>query len=973
MDSGPALHVCLLGELELVYQDARLREINTPRLQSLLAFLVLHHSQRFGRARLAAMYWPDSPENQARTNLRNLLHQLRRALPDADRFLFDDQKLIAWRAEAAFSLDVLQFEQAAARAKAAQQAGEIEAARLAWSEAAGLYQSDLLPGCYDDWILPERERLRQIFLEVLHCQAGDQQEQGEFAAAIQTTQRILREDPLREDTYRNLMNLHALSGDRAGVYRVYQTCVSALKTGLGVLPSALTRETYKALVKAPPEEPAPAAPKPPRTESEPPQRHNLPVELTAFIGRRRELGELQKTLERARLLTLTGPAGVGKTRLALHFAWQMQGANQEPGDLLYFPHGVWWIGLAPLSDPDQLLQAASWALGLQDQPAQNAVQALEVHLRTRGLLLVLDNCEHLLRDSSSLVYRLLTACSQLRVLATSREPLGVPGEVTWMVPNLSLPEPVQNSSELSVRQMIGEAEAVQLFVEHAKAVLPTFQLTEQNASSIAQICRRLDGIPLAIELAAARVRMMTVEQVAARLDDALRLLQRSWKGELAHHQTLRAAIDWSYQLLAPAERQFLCRLAVFAGSFTLEALEDIQGGQSPESSWDILEILTRLVDKSLVVPRLEEHSGARYQLLEIVRQYAQEKLAALPDLSNAQERYRQWYYRLADQARAEAAGPQQGVWVQRLRAEQENLRAALELTLQADDSEAGLDFVLALFWFWSYNGAFDEARAAFQAALNGAAAGLPSLKRAEALYTLGKIVRRQGDLDRALCYYQESLELYRRWEARPAIADVLASLSVVHTIRADYAAAVDLIARCLEIARELQDRQRISMALNISGELARLQGAYSQARALFEECLALGFAASRPFVLHNLAHVVSRLGQHHEAAVLFLESMQLWQERGNQIGWVEALAGLAGILAAQGRFDPAARLLGAVDAALPTGSSVLDSADQQALGKTREIVRLGMDKEAFENAYQAGRSLPLEDAAAFAKRTCTQD
>jgi predicted ATPase/class 3 adenylate cyclase len=414
--------------------------------------------------------------------------------------------------------------------------------------------------------------------------------------------------------------------------------------------------------------------------------NNLPVQLTSFIGLEGEIDEVKQLLATTRLLTMTGAGGCGKTRLALQVAAVV---------LEDFAEGVWLVELATLSDPTLLFQAVASALNIREQPGRSLQATIIDYLSPKQLLLVLDNCEHLVAACARLAETLLRACPHLRILATSREALGIAGETIRPVPSLSVPDPRRQPTVETLRR----SEATRLFIERAIAGLPTFSPTTRNAEPITQVCQRLDGIPLAIELAAARVKVLSVEQIASRLDDRFRLLTGGSRTGLPRHQTLRATMDWSYELLSEAERVLLRRLAVFAGGFTLETAEAVCTGMDAETS-AVLDLLTHLVDKSLVI--MEERGGtSRYRLLDTVRQYGRNKLLESGEDPRVRRRHRDWYLQLAEAAEPELHGPDQRLWLDRMEMEHDNLRTALDWSkVDEDGSEAGLRLAGALWWFW---------------------------------------------------------------------------------------------------------------------------------------------------------------------------------------------------------------------------------------------------------------------------------
>ena len=426
--------------------------------------------------------------------------------------------------------------------------------------------------------------------------------------------------------------------------------------------------------------------------------NNLPLQLTSFIGREREIDEVKHLLTTTRLLTLTGAGGCGKTRLAL------QVAADAPG---VYPDGVWLGELAALSDPALVPHAVASAVGAREIPGSTVTESLVGYLRTRTLLLVLDNCEHVVGAAAELVDALLRSCPGVRILATSREPLGSAGETTWRVPSLAVP-PHSAVGELDLEHLT-QYETVQLFIDRALAALPGFVVTSQNAAALAEICRRLDGIPLAIELAAARVRAFSVDQIAARLDDRFRLLTAGQRTAMPRQQTLRATVDWSYMLLSDPERALLRRLSVFAGGWAFEAAEAVAAGDGIHT-YAVLDLLPQLVDKSLVIAE-EQRGAVRYRLLETIRQYARDRLQEAGEAERTRDRHLTYFLQLAEEAEPKLRGSEDRLFLVRLEEEHANLRLALEWGLTPSArGDAALRLSGALTWFWWLRSYHDEGR-----------------------------------------------------------------------------------------------------------------------------------------------------------------------------------------------------------------------------------------------------------------------
>lgn len=547
--------------------------------------------------------------------------------------------------------------------------------------------------------------------------------------------------------------------------------------------------------------------------------NNLPRLPSLFIGREQELAAVQQFLAATPLLTLTGTGGAGKTRLAIQAAAVL---------LPQFSDGVWLVELAPVSDPALVPQAVASALGVQEGPGRGLLAAVVEYLRPRELLLIFDNCEHLLGASAQLADTILRSSPRVRILATSREGLGVAGEMTYRVPSLSLPEP----ERIPPADEMQRYEAIRLFVERARYGQPAFGLTAQNAAAVLQICQRLDGIPLAIELAAARIRAFSPDQLARRLDDRFHLLAGASRTALPRHQTLRATMDWSWDLLADPERALLRRLAVFNGGFMLEAAEAVCAGDGIEAG-DVPGLLSRLVDKSLVVA--DEHGGdLRYRLLDTVRQYTRDRLLETAEADRIRSNHVAFFLALAEDAEPRLGGSAQVEWFARLGEEHDNLRAALEWAAASRDTEAALRIASALWWFWYVRGYFTEGLRWFEAAL---AADAPAALRCRALSRAAVLAWRLGDIGRGAALAQEAYALCTGVADKRGMALSLISLAAVHL--GDPEAGEPLCAESLALFREAGDRWGMGLALVIWGVLTLNRGDYAGATRLFEERLAL--------------------------------------------------------------------------------------------------------------------------------------
>jgi predicted ATPase len=559
----------------------------------------------------------------------------------------------------------------------------------------------------------------------------------------------------------------------------------------------------------------------------------LPLPLTSFVGREQEVAELR------RLLTLTGPGGVGKTRLALELATSV-------GDA--FADGVVLVELGALVDPELVPETVASAVGLAEQARRPLTTALLEFLRDRELLLILDNCEHLVQACAELAAALLGAAPGLRVLATSREPLAVVGETAWPVPSLSLPE----GGAIGCADAIRRSDAVRLFIARARAVQADFRLDDRAAPFVAAICRRLDGLPLAIELAAARMRVLSVEDIAARLDDRFRLLTTGSRVAPPRQQTLRATVQWSYDLLSPPERTLLERLSVFAGSWTLEAAEAVCAGDGIGAE-QVLDVLGQLVDKSLVLPLPSEAGPRRYRLQDSVRLFAQERLADRGELADMARRHARFFLELAEDAAAELVGPAEPELLARLEAEHDNLRAALRhlLATGSDQDAQRLGGALGLFWFLSSS--LSEGRAWLEEVLALPEADGPTPARARCLFAAANIAMAQGDCADAMPRATESLRLWRTLRDERQAAASLTLVGQLTRMLGDYPGAEAVLRDAVRAAHATGNVTYEALALIALADMATWQGKPGAALRLAEEGLARATDTGRArMIVHAL-------------------------------------------------------------------------------------------------------------------------
>jgi predicted ATPase/DNA-binding SARP family transcriptional activator len=720
------LCIQLLGAFA-VHVDGSVVEAGHWRLRkakALVAMLALAPGQRRHREQVMDRLWPDLGPDAAARNLHQTLYVARRTLVGlglkADGLLQIHDGHIVLDDAGPVDVDVLQFERSAADALKTADEASLRA-------AADRYNGDLLPDLPDaDWLTSRRDELRETHRQILVKLAVTVRDHAPDEAMVILT-RALESDPLHEGAVRAQMHVLAQTGRRSEALARYERLVDDLLDAYGTDPDVQTAALFRELLTGAPAEERTHRP----ATDQHRERGFLPDPLTSFIGRERELVDVERLIGRARLLTLTGAGGVGKTRLALAAAQKVRP---------HYPDGVWFVDLAAVAESISVADAVAEALGLDSDGAPSRGQALVGQLKRRTLLIVLDNCEHLLAACAHLVATLLTGCPDVHVLATSREPLHAQGEYTFRVPSLGLPSP-SRAGEHDVAQL-GQMPAVQLFVERAAQVRPGFALDADNAQGVVDLCRRLDGMPLALELAAARTAVLEPAEIVQRLGDALSVLGGGPNG-MTRQRTLRGTLEWSHDLLAEPEQVLLRRLAVFSGGFTLGAVEAICA-DPPLRQTELLDLLAKLVDKSLVVTE-RTHDGTRYRQLETVRQFGTENLDRAGETLQVRAAHCAHYVAFAvahDPERATGVVLEQPKLLDR---EHDNLRASLRWAC-AHEPETALRLAAGLWRFWFLRGHSVEGARWVERAL--AVAPEPTRPRAAALIGLTGLDSRQGRSDR---------------------------------------------------------------------------------------------------------------------------------------------------------------------------------------------------------------------------------
>ena len=941
------LEVRLLGMFDVKYKKKTVSVSSRPA-QSLLAYLILNAGILHRREKLAGMLWPDSLEETARDNLRHALWRVRKALDSAasTRFLHADDLGIKFKTSADYWLDTAELEKVSEKASADE-----------LIVVLSNYEGELLPGFYDEWVVVEREHLYSIFEHYMARLMTLLQDENRWLDILDWGERWIKLGQKPEPAYRALMVAHAAKGDMSKVGATYERCVKSLRQ-YGMEPSEKTKELYKGLKsgkETPKDVSVTIKPFAKETSS------NIPVPLTSFVGREKELKDIARLLSSSRLLTLTGPGGVGKTRLAIQTAHD---------SIKKFKDGVFWVGLVGLSDANLIPQVIAQSLNIREVSQEPLIETLKKHLKSKDLLLILDNCEHLIRACAQYAEQLLAACPKLKVLATSIEALGLFNENTWQVPSLPLPEIPES---LSLKEL-QEFASIELFDERASNAKSGFALDEKNASSVAQVCRRLDGIPLAIELAAARIKVLSVDEIAARLDDRFSLLTAGSRTAIPRHQTLRATIDWSYDLLTEPERVLLRRLSVFAGVFTLEAAEEVCSQEMKRS--DILDLLGRLADKSLViVEAASEFSGTRYRLLETIRQYSLEKLVETGEASLIRDQHLDFYLSIAEKSEPHM-GHETGIWINRLDKDLDNIRAAMEWSTNSGKAAVALRMAGSLVYFWFYwfahGNLLSEWQHRIELALSRPEGMQRTLARAKALNALGFLY--WADMyptDRRL-ELEEALSIGRQLGDPWNTATALRYLGLLASMQGNYVEARSFLEQSLEIWRSmgLEGRSGVSWTLTFLGDVALNQNESTEARSIFEAAVAI----LREIGDKNLlAYPVRRLGllawreKDFARAIAFCkESLSLNRELGDPRGVLACLAGFADIAVVQGKFARAAQLMAAVETQLAAMGMQLLPVDKKEYERNLAQLRAQFEQRTLSKSWAKGKEMSLEQAIAFA-------
>jgi predicted ATPase/DNA-binding SARP family transcriptional activator len=937
----------VLGPLELQVAGQSV-PVGGPKQRTLLALLLLRPNQVFPRDELVEELWAGKPPSTAVNALQGYVSDLRQAFSTVEVPGFGPERLVT-RAPGYLlqlepgELDLEVFERLLSEATRAVKDRRPAAAAAKLREALDIWRGSPLAEFSSEFLHAERSRLEELRLTALEDRIDAELALGRHTELVGEITGLVAEHPLRERLRGQLMVALYHAGRQADALDVYWSTRTTLVDELGIEPSVTLQRLHQAILRQDPSlEPALA---PPQAAA---RRIDVPAPTVPLVGRESELADSRRILgaDDVRLLTLTGPGGVGKTRLSIEIARTL--AED-------FDDGAAFVALDSLREADLVIPTIGRALGLAKPGDVDALDELDDYLRDRNLLLALDNLEQLL-DAAPALGRLLAGAPRLKLLVTSRAPLRLAGEHEFRLAPLPVPaESLRSPSALL------EIPSVALFVQRAQAANRDFSLTNGNAAAVAEICSRLEGLPLSLELAAARVKLLTPESLLERLSDRLAVLTAGPRDAPARHEALTATIEWSYELLDREHQQLFDRLAVFAGGFTLEAAEAVCG-DTP----DILDGVGALVDDSLLLPAAADE---RFRMLDTIREYAVRRLEEGGAADDARRAHFDYFLGVAETADDELTGPDQRTWLRRLESEHNNLRAAYAYASTLPEGNDAIRLASALRRFWRLHGHLADGRRMLEAALAREASVSPEL-RAKALNGLGTLVGEQGDLSAAQTAFEESLSLARSVDAPDAMSSALANLGNIDLFEGRLEAAQAKLEESVRLCRQIGDVRSLAVSLENLGCIALEQDRLDDAAELLaeSETLARGAGSERNIAgtLSARARALVLLGELEEAAALLEESAEIGRALNDRHAIADALDGFAGLAAAGGDAERAAVLSGAADAVWDS----LGAARPRDQSAWRERVlatpKDRLDGEAFAKASERGRNLEIDDAVELA-------
>ena len=1010
---SPRLTLNFLGPPQIHLDDKPLA-LDRRKMVALLAYLSIERGEH-QRAHISSLLWPDYEQAKAYKNLRQTIWEIQKNVGEG--WLLTSREKIGLNENTDIFLDIAEFESLLEKSKTE---SDVSLRTSLLADSAKLYRNHFLTGfslkdaySFNDWAYAESEQLRQKFSDALTTLSDDYCSLNEARQAIPYARRLISLDPLNEAAHRQLMNVYLQAGQNNAALKQYQSLEQILRKELNLDPQPETRNLYKKIRRG---EVKPVVVEKPAQATA--SQHNLPLQLSSFIGREREKNDIKKLFQNNRLVTLLGTGGIGKTSLSLQVG---------QSTLHDFPDGVWFVGLDALSDPNLITQTMAAVFDIRESGDRPLLEKLTDVLRAKNALLIFDNCEHLLSACLQLVTAILSNCPNIKVLATSREELGILGEAIYTMPALPIPEQTVDAFD-----QLTEYESIKLFSERAALALTSFQLTKENIQTVVDICRKVDGIPLAIELAAARVNIMQVDEILNQLNESFALLAKSGQTIMPRHQTLWASMDWGWGLLSEAEQVFLQQLSVFAGGWTLESAQAICEG-------DVLSLTDALAKKSLIVVKQETGRETRYRFHEMVRQYMHEKFVGSGNVEEIRIRHLRYFLDISEKAELELRGKSHADWMERLDAERNNIRAALHWA-EKTDVDAGLYIAGRLIRFWE---SLDQREGLYWCEHLLKEAQVHPHARATALHTYSWLLTWLQKFDDAYSAAQECLDLFISSEDKAGEADALVCLENIYQFKGDLATANTIGNKALTLSTAIQDQWREANALNYLGwgqsepdvkfdywnkaillyretgdqihlanliglfgqfkvangeieigekyldealELWRLNkqgnvwenpkiakslislinGRYEEAQSILEEVLLSSEqSGNRMAVLWakaRMGYVAFHAGNMMEAQQLLLEVARAFEKDDYVVGCIFALEGLAGLYATFGKLDRAARLVGFSDTTREKIGEFRYPIEQADVDISIAVCKARMGETDFDDAYKEGTMLTLKDA-----------
>lgn len=851
-----------------------------PKKRGLLALLLLHANETVSTERLIDALWGDAPPQSARSIVQSYVSQLRKQLQCGA--ISEDSTILQTRPAGYLlkvgsgELDVDDFLQLAEDGRTALRAGSLDQASSKLAAAMSLMNgSPLADLATEPFAQSHIARLEELAVATLEDRIETDLALGRHSHVIARLDLAIADHPLRERLRELMMLALYRTGRQAEALNVFRETRVRLVDELGIEPGRALQDLQARILA---EDPTLLG-----ERKDPETPGNLGVPLTTFVGREKELHELRELTEKERLITLNGIGGVGKSRLAIELATSRKDAFQD---------GVWIIQLAPLTDESLISQSVAAALNIREQPDQEMLHTLLDFIRNREILLILDNCEHLIRGCALFAETALSHAPSLRIIATSRESLGITGEIQWRVPSLSLPDLHSSSSLRQARS----SEAIELFHQRAREVNNRFSLTEDNWPTVARICERLDGIPLAIELAAGLCKALSAEEISDRLVDRFSLLTGGSRTALPRQQTLIATMDWSYDLLPEDERRILRQLSVFSGGFSLEAAEAVVGEDA--EPLEVLRGIVNLVSKSLIVQE-QEGPNTRYDILETVRQYAAQRLLESGESANARNRHLDYFLDRAEAAEPHLHAGSQETVVTSLELEHDNYRAALDWSIDRIPAKA-IRLAAALWYFWDLHGHLIEGRRWLKTALAAHPGSLTSWQ-GRALMGAGSLERAQGNLEEARRLLEQALNVYRELRDEVGTARALDELGSIAYLKCDFQMGESLCGQSLALYRKHHDLEGVASSLFSMGHWATTRGQFEDSDSLLNECLtlckSLGFVQGQGAALASIARLRLHLGDAEMASRLASQALEYSTRIRDDwnIGFIELVSGEAAI------------------------------------------------------------------------------